>query len=103
MYACMALIIFRLLTCMTILTYTYIHTHHNKRLEFVHGYDAHATSNVCILKSGEILYSVAALCVILNLSAGRRTQRIFTKHTRKCRTCVYVYIYIYIYIYIFIH
>jgi hypothetical protein len=100
-YACMhaciyASMSFRLLTC-TQHTHTYMHAYiHENRLEFVHGYDASATSNVCMLKSGEILYSVAALCVVLNLSAGRRTQRIFTKHTRKCHAddfFAYKYVY----------
>lgn len=49
-------------------------------LEFVHGYRAHdARQNLYILPSGEILYSSAALGIVMNLKT--RTQRYFTGHT----------------------
>ena len=60
------------------------------KLEYVLGYNAELLNNLHSLKSGEVLYAVARVCVVLNLTGGRRTQRIFSRHEREV-TCLAVH------------
>jgi WD40 repeat protein len=60
------------------------------KLEYVLGYNAELLNNLHSLKSGEVIYAVARVCVVLNLTGGRRTQRIFSRHEREV-TCLAVH------------